>query len=809
MSAPEERRLAAIMFTDMVGYSALSQRDESLAQELLEEHRALLRELFPRFHGREIKTIGDAFLVEFVSALEAVQCAVEIQRTLVRRNSDVPADRRIEVRIGIHLGDVIHRNGDVYGDGVNIASRIEPLAGAGGICVSMDVERQIRNAPGTLLKKLAPTELKNISVPMELFRIVLPWESPVRPDETRQPVSAAFRKSSRVVGAAIGMVVLAFASWWFSARSKEPTKPVASLITAAPPAVAQTPPAAPASAAVSEKSIAVLPFANLSTEKENEFFTDGVHEDLLTALAKVRDLKVISRTSVLGYRDAAKRNLRQIASELGVANVLEGSVRRAGSKARITVQLIDARTDQHLWAETYDRDVADIFAVQTEVAREITKALQANLSAGEQSLIARRPTRNQEAYDWYLRGRALLQSLPIGPQRSQHDPTIAAYEKAVAIDPDFALAYAELSYVHGIMYWYGRVDPTPERRALALTALESARRLAPDSPETRVAEGSFAYFCDNNWEQALGKFVAAERDLPNDAQLQARMGFAYRRLGRWSDALGRLERAVLLNPLDEQTAGEMVKTVFGLRRYPQVIEQTSRLLVLLPNAENQHSYAIQARLSVDHDWAAYSQARSLRPLPAWDPNGLSRGVLAATWKGDLAAAERCLADPRFPAGATSSADGVLVLSVPFARAELARLRGDQAASVELAREALADFEKGGWTPRQEIVVRVRIAQAKAYAGTEEEGVREMLVGLREVRRRDKMVGTAVAMEVARTMATLGRREEALNLLRECIAAPGFSSETDVSAEQVRHDPYFVGLRDDPRFEEILRSEKPL
>jgi len=172
----EHRKLAAIMFTDMVGYSALAQRNEALALELLEEHRALLRSLFARFNGTEIKTIGDAFLVEFHSALEAAQCAVEIQRTLAKRNHDVGADRRIEIKIGIHIGDVVHRGGDVYGDGVNIASRIEPLAGAGGICVSMDVERQIRNALEAKFEKLAPTELKNISVAMDVFRIVLPWE---------------------------------------------------------------------------------------------------------------------------------------------------------------------------------------------------------------------------------------------------------------------------------------------------------------------------------------------------------------------------------------------------------------------------------------------------------------------------------------------------------------------------------------------------------------------------------------------------------------------------------------------------------
>src|SRR3982074_2738015 len=195
----EQRKLAAIMFTDMVGYSALSQRDDKLALELLEEHRQLLREIFSRFNGTEIKTIGDAFLIEFHSALEAAQCAIEIQRTLAKRNHDVTAERRIELRIGLHIGDVVHRGGDVYGDGVNIASRIEPLAGAGGICVSMDVERQIRNALETRFEKLAPTELKNISVPMDLFRIVLPWETKALPSkpEIRKRQSASDKSERR------------------------------------------------------------------------------------------------------------------------------------------------------------------------------------------------------------------------------------------------------------------------------------------------------------------------------------------------------------------------------------------------------------------------------------------------------------------------------------------------------------------------------------------------------------------------------------------------------------------------------------
>src|SRR6266516_3517252 len=219
----EQRKLAAIMFTDMVGYSALAQRDDRLALELLEEHRRLLREIFPRFNGTEIKTIGDAFLVEFGSALEAAQCAIEIQRTLAKRNHDVTSDRRIKLKIGIHIGDVIHRDGDVYGDGVNIASRIEQLAGAGGICVSMDVERQIRNALEARFEKFGTADLKNIKLPMDLFRIVLPWEKGAEPSA----VPASKKKSPVLVPAAVLVLLALLAGWLWMQRSTKSQQPVA------------------------------------------------------------------------------------------------------------------------------------------------------------------------------------------------------------------------------------------------------------------------------------------------------------------------------------------------------------------------------------------------------------------------------------------------------------------------------------------------------------------------------------------------------------------------------------------------------
>src|SRR3954471_19704984 len=368
MSNSEIRKLAAIMFTDMVGYSALSQRDDKLALELLEEHRELLREIFPRFNGSEIKTIGDAFLIEFNSALEAAQCAIEIQRSLAKRNHDVSAVRRIELKIGIHIGDVVHRGGDVYGDGVNIASRIEALAGAGGICVSSDVERQIRNALEARFEKFGTADLKNIKLPMDLFRIVLPWESGAR---TQYSAPRKSKRSLLFIPAAAGLLIIALlAAWWLMERSgKTP-----------PSAATHAAPAAPANAP-DQKSVAVLPFVNMSDDKGSEYFSDGISEELLTILQKVPGMHVAARTSAFSFK-GKNVTAQEIGQKLGVAHLVEGSVRKAGDVVRIAARLTEANTGEQQWSENYTRSLKDVFAVQAELAQTIVGQLSSQLSGG-------------------------------------------------------------------------------------------------------------------------------------------------------------------------------------------------------------------------------------------------------------------------------------------------------------------------------------------------------------------------------------------------------------------------------------------
>ena len=349
----EQRKLAAIMFTDMVGYSALAQRSETLALELLAENQRLQRSKFALFNGREVKTIGDDVLVEFPSALDATQCAVEIQRTLAARNGAEAPDRHIKVRIGVHVGDVVHREADMYGDGVNIAARIEPLAVGGGICLSDSVYAQVRNKMELGLTKLNSPELKHIEVPVDVYRVTLPWEQPASVATKATPASrTSFSVRAAVLGFA-ALLALAGAVWWFRHQPAQAAKQAATLPIPVSPGGASD-----------QKSVAVLPFVNMSADKNDEYLSDGVSEELITALSKITGLQVKARTSSFAFKDK-NEDIQKIGELLHVNYLLEGSVAKAGNRLRITAQLIQASDGNHLWSDTYDREMQDIFAVRS------------------------------------------------------------------------------------------------------------------------------------------------------------------------------------------------------------------------------------------------------------------------------------------------------------------------------------------------------------------------------------------------------------------------------------------------------------
>jgi adenylate cyclase len=434
------------MFTDLVGYTALTQRNEVLAMQLLDEHRRLVRPFFPKHNGLEIKTIGDAFLVEFASALEATRCAFDIQQSLNELNSGRPEDKRVLLRIGIHLGDVIHDQNDVYGDAVNIASRIEPLAPPGGICVSQQVYYQIKNKFEFPLSTLGEKNLKNVSEPIEVHRVVLPWEK-ISESESR----------------------------------------------------------------LEKNRIAVLPFTNMSSNPEEGYFADGMTEELITSLSGVRQLTVIARTSVMGYKGTTKK-IREIGRELEVGSLLEGSVRKAGNKVRITAQLIDTSTEGHLWAQNYDRNLDDVFAIQSEIAEKVAGELKIRLVDSEKRVITKKPTENTEAYTCFLRGRELFRE---GTEASLRQ-AVSLFEKAIELDPSFARAYVGVAECHQSLATAG-YEPFDVSYSIVKPLLQRAIDLDPDLPEAHAALSEMFFNMDKapESEAEAGRALELNPSLPD------------------------------------------------------------------------------------------------------------------------------------------------------------------------------------------------------------------------------------------------------------------------------------------------------
>ena len=579
----EERKLAAIMFTDMVGYSALAQRDDKVALELLEEHRRLLREIFPRFHGTEIKTIGDAFLVEFGSALEAAQCAIEIQRTLAKRNHDVTSNRRVELKIGIHIGDVMHRGGDVYGDGVNIASRIEQLAGAGGICVSMDVERQIRNALEARFEKFGSADLKNIKLPMDLFRIVLPWEK-----GAESPAKRTSKKSPLLIPAAVLVLLALLAGWWWMQPSSKNQQSVGA--HALPAAPTNTP---------DQKSVAVLPFVNLSDEKGSEYFSDGVSEELLTVLQKIPGMHVAARTSAFSFK-GKNATAQEIGQKLGVAYLVEGSVRKAAEAVRIAARLTRADTGEELWSENFTRNLKDVFAVQTELAETIVAQLRGQLtgagagSADKQKIQAevqaaeKGGTKNLDAHEYYLQGRFYENR---HSEKSARE-ALAAYQRAVALDPGFALALAGVAQTN---LWLAAFSTEGGQKgfdahlASARDAVARALSIEPDLPNGLLARATIETNFDFNWNgaaQTVAKALALAPADPNIVIAAANLEIAR---GNMDRAIELYRKAVDLDPVNAQARSFLAFNLAATKRFAEARAEFPRVVELNPAAPWAHA----------------------------------------------------------------------------------------------------------------------------------------------------------------------------------------------------------------------------
>jgi serine/threonine protein kinase/TolB-like protein/Flp pilus assembly protein TadD len=539
----EKRKLAAIMFTDMVGYSTLTHKNESLALELLEEHRRILRSFFPNYGGVEVETAGDAFFVEFSSALEAVRCAVDIQKNLYQRNQMVAEEKWIKIRIGV---DVVHDGKNVLGDGVNIAARIEPLAHSCGICVSQDVARQIQNKLDLPLQKIDTGQLKNIKLPVDIYAVVLPWLE----KELSRATKISFRNHWRKMIAISLLLILTFwiyFSWPIFMNDS-----------------------------VDKNSIAVLPFKNLSDMIENEYFSEGITEEIIAHLSKFGDLRVISRTSAMQYKNTEK-NVKDIGEELNVAKILEGSVRRDKNNVRIVAQLIDAQTDTYLWTETYDENLTKIFEIQSAVAEKIAKSLKMKISRVEKEQLGKKATNSLEAYDLYLKGRYHLNKrMPDDLNKG-----ITYFEKALEIDPKYASAYSGLADSYMML---GNYDVLMPRKAFK-RAKEAAKEALEIDPMLAEAHSSLAFVSmhyDLNWQEAEREFKKAMELDPGYPMAYCFYASYLTALKRFEDAKKYMKNARELDPLSTAILLEEGLDLYFERDYDQTIIQCQKILQMDP-----------------------------------------------------------------------------------------------------------------------------------------------------------------------------------------------------------------------------------
>lgn len=501
-----EHRLAVVLFSDLVGWSTLTAEDHDRAIALVRRFQAAVRAAVPAERGRIVKFVGDAALVESPSAESAVAAAAELRQSMA---DDGP------IRTGIHLGEVsVAADGDLYGDGVNVAQRIQSVAEPGEVLVSEDVRRLLRNRPAYAFEAVGERELKGLEA-MELHRLLA------------------------VDGARIG------------ARPDRGAEPAAAPRGERRPA--------------SDRSIAVLPFANLSPHAENEYFSDGVTEAILMMLTKLGGLKVISRTSVMRYKDTQK-SVRQIGDELGVATVLEGSVQRAGNRVRITAQLIETSTDHHLWADTYDRDLDDLFAIQTDVAERIVGSLDTALTPVEKARLASRPTESLEAYEWFLKGRHFL------ARRTDEDleRAIAHFRKAVEADPTSALAWSGLADACALSHHYSAV-PVAEMLDQARRAAERGIGLDPGLGEAHV---SLAFVANTEWawDEAAEAYRRGLELSPGYATAHHWYGTYLMSQDRIDEAVASLQRARELDPLSMPVRSGLMAAYYFARRYGRANE---------------------------------------------------------------------------------------------------------------------------------------------------------------------------------------------------------------------------------------------
>ena len=777
--------IAYVLFMDIVGYSRHPINEQRALRDGLNQIvRSTERFRDADAAGTLIKSpAGDGMALVFHrSPEEPVECALEISRAL-------KAHPNLPLRMGVHSGPVsavfdVNNQTAVAGPGINLAQRVMDCGDAGHILLSEHVAEDLEQYPRWrgYLHDLGECEVKH-GVRIGIANL---YDSEIGNSQLPKKLQAVKKHHAYVRWAAVAiglLVVAAFAAALLSFLRKEPARSLAAAV---------------------EKSIAVLPFENLSEEKANAFFADGVQDEILTDLTRIADLKVISRTSVMDYKSGVARNLRKIGQQLGVANVLEGSVQRSANRVRVNVQLIDTRNDRHLWGQSYDRDLADVFAIQSEIAKTIADELHARLSPNEKSEIERPATKDITAFDLYTRAKQLF-STPSFNVASKPNllQAVGLLNESVARDPSFFRGFCQLAFVHDALYFFGH-DRTSARLALAEKALEAASRLRPDAGETHVARAWNLYWGHLDYDGALAELEVARRTLPADPQILFLTGLVQRRQGHWEESTRSFERAANFDPRNFAVLQNIEGNYATLGRYAEQQVWLDRILALEPN--DAVTKVILA--DVDFQWRANTRRlhQTIDSVRATNPDALPD---INQWWLSCALAERDAAAATDALIAAGSANPITLGNDVFCNRQF--VEGVIARMVKDDDKARLAFTAA--RAEQEKIVQAQpdfgpplcvLGLIDAALGRKEEALRE---GRRAVEllpvEKDALRGSAMIKYLAMIAAWAGDKDLSCQQLGIIVRPP-----SPVTYGQLKLLPFWDPLRGDPRFEKIVASLAP-
>jgi adenylate cyclase len=584
-----KRKLTAILSADVVGYSRLMGEDELATVQTLTSYKETMTKLIKHYRGRVLDSVGDNLMAEFASVVDAVQCAVEVQQVLTSKNEDLPENRKMLFRIGINLGDVIEEGDRIYGDGVNIAARVESLAEGGGVCISGSAFEQIENKLALGYQYMGEHTVKNIAKPVKVYRV------PMGPVEGKKK-ERVFRGWQKAAIGAVAIVILAGVAavlWNYYWRPTHPPIEVASVEKMAFPLP-------------DKPSIAVLPFVNMSDDPKQEYFSDGLTDQIISGLSKVPNLFVIARNSTFTYKGKPVK-IQKIAEDLGVKYVLEGSVQKTTDRVRITTQLIDATTGHHLWSERYDRELEDIFAIQDDITMEIMKAMRVELRGDQARIWAKYETTNLKAYEKAFQGGAYFRSIT----KEDNAQARQMYEEAIALDPQFASAYAMVGWTH---FWDGRFGWTESRVKSINMAFQCAQKALEIDANIDFAHTilSAVYIVKRQYEKAV---AAAEHALtlnPNSAHVYSTMAGVAGCSGRWEDSIIYGKKSIRLDPFATIVSFHWLgRAYFMTGQYDEAIQTFRKALGISPNYLPGHAFLAASYISLGRETEAAAAAEEV------------------------------------------------------------------------------------------------------------------------------------------------------------------------------------------------------